>query len=495
MLRKPRLDSIGAHVYGGTFNSASVIGRYGNPYNDYINGFDVKLANKGLNLIPLRVVDSQSSGLTNGYGSAKTSQNGSTESSASQGRRGYSSQGQNGSGTQSSVSRSLAPPTLCSRRSNLQYGATADEEAFLDILKGAVGVGAPLLGGVLKTGLPIALGPLGGPIGALAGFALNAAGKLAESTDAESFDAFDAQEGTMERAILAEAAFTAVQTMDLHPDDQESIFSDMKDYVMKAAPTIKKVAPHVMGAMVEPALRVALNSLHNNNQKGISGAEAFEDQDGEPFRLNVTYSDKIDQIGDRTQEAFVRGLQNAMQLGQESFDEESEEGFFDVIKAGVRFAGKGVIAGARAGLPILAQLVGGGAESIESGNSAPTALSSTDLAMRALVGEAALQAIMKLPPQRLEEEGFFDSMVKAVKEIAPVVVKVAPTIISNLAPVMGGLIRAATGQEATFADTIPLALGPKTSSSKRSAATLRRKVGEKDFLSKAQEWHAEKGSY
>ena len=142
--------------------------------------------------------------------------------------------------------------------------------------------------------------------------------------------------------------------MDLHPDDQESIFSDMKDYVMKAAPTIKKVAPRVMGAMMEPALRIALNSLHNYNQTGTSGAEAFEYQSGEPFRLNVTYSSRIDQKGDRNQEAFVRGLQNSLKQSQEAFDsDESEEGFLDIVKAGVSYKEKGVIAGARVGLPIL----------------------------------------------------------------------------------------------------------------------------------------------
>jgi hypothetical protein len=51
--------------------------------------------------------------------------------------------------------------------------------------------------------------------------------------------------------------------MNLTPDEQESIFSDMKDTVMRALPAVKKVAPHIMGAMMEPALRIALDSLHN----------------------------------------------------------------------------------------------------------------------------------------------------------------------------------------------------------------------------------------
>ena len=291
----------------------------------------------------------------------------------------------------------------------------------------------------------------------------------------------------MERAILAEAALTAIQRMDLHPEDQESIFSDMKDYVMKAAPTIKKVAPRVMGAMMEPALRIALSSLHKYNEQGHSGAEAFEDP--EPLRLNVTYSNAIDQRGDRNAEAFLQGLQNSMKQGQEAFDGESEEGFFDIVTAGVRLAGNGLFPLARFGLPILAKMVGDSAESAEAESAAPAALSSNDLAKRALVGEAALQALMKLPPQKLEEEGFFDFISDAVKKIAPIVVKVAPAVISNLSPTIGGIIKAATGQEAAFATADAAALRQRPLSAKRSVSNLRRKAGGNDFLTKVQDWH------
>ncbi|KAL8725049.1 MAG: hypothetical protein Q9166_007603 [cf. Caloplaca sp. 2 TL-2023] len=116
--------------------------------------------------------------------------------------------------------------------------------------------------------------------GALAGVALSAAGKFTEATDAEYFDQPDAEEGAIERVILAEAAFAAIRTMNLPPGEEEIIFSDIKDYVMKTVPAIKKVAPRVMGAMMQPALRIALDSLHKHNQKGLSGAEAFGNQNG-----------------------------------------------------------------------------------------------------------------------------------------------------------------------------------------------------------------------
>ena len=79
----------------------------------------------------------------------------------------------------------------------------------------------------------------------------------------------------MERAIMAEAALSTIQSMQLDPELEESIFTDMKAIVMKALPVVRKAAPHVMGAMMEPALRIALDSLHKSNQNG--GAESFED--------------------------------------------------------------------------------------------------------------------------------------------------------------------------------------------------------------------------
>jgi hypothetical protein len=50
------MSSIGAHIYGadgGSYNSASVIGKLGNPYNDYIAAIGLKLENKGLNLVSI----------------------------------------------------------------------------------------------------------------------------------------------------------------------------------------------------------------------------------------------------------------------------------------------------------------------------------------------------------------------------------------------------------------------------------------------------------
>ncbi|MCJ1355620.1 MAG: hypothetical protein MMC33_005612 [Icmadophila ericetorum] len=289
--------------------------------------------------------------------------------------------------------------------------SVGDEESFFDFMKDALRVGDLVVGDALKAG---ALGPLSGPIGALAGFALNAAGRLAESADSESSGleapSTGAQQGSMERAVLAEATLTTVQTMDLHPTDEESIFSDMREYIVKAAPTINMVAPtsHCYG--LAPQIQ----------QNGLSGAEALEDAaTAKPFRYTTV---QADQRGDLKTEAFINGVHL------------SEEGFFDFICTAACMAALIVSSDIKVSLPILASLLSSGAESPEDNNApaGPANMSSDRLAEPAIADEAALQALMKLPPKRLEEAGFFDWILSAIKTVTPVVMKVAPIVISAI---------------------------------------------------------------
>ena len=133
-----------------------------------------------------------------------------------------------------------------------------------------------------------------------------------------------------------------------------------------------------------------------------------------------------------------------MEQGAESaIDGESEEAFLDIIKAGCRFAGKGLATVAQHGLPLLVSALQGAesfAEESTSATDAPQAFSAEVLAHRALVAEAALQAVMKIPPQQLEEEGFFDFITNAVKTIAPVAVKVCQRLTKCLLLELGVLL-------------------------------------------------------
>ena len=457
--------SIGAHVYGGESNSASVIGKYGNPYADYLAAFGLPLPNDALNLIPVTGNEAIAAPVPSGYGSAVP---GSLAMSVSvicdicksrkvDTRHDHRSQ------------HRLEVPTTPSApsRSQLQRRSTitklienghsgrgqvptaksqrteAEEEGFMDVLR------------TVSSALPTGLGIIGGPIGALAGFALNAASTAITQTGAESaIDGQPMHEGSMERAILAEATLSALQSTELPPGMEESIFSDMKDTVMKALPVIRKAAPHVMGAMMEPALKIALDSLHSYNQKAAGGAESFEDPSTESFRPNVLYTAAIDQPADRHVEGFLSHLDQSLKqnLQESAMEGDSEEGFFDLFKAGARLAGKGVLAAAKFGLPIIANAVKdyGGAEAFEdqhSSDSTAGMIAADPLAQRALVADAALKAVMKLPPHQLEEEGFFDGIVTAIKHIAPIAMKVAPVVAKAINPTLGKVVSSVLKQE------------------------------------------------
>ena len=487
MLRQHDLVSIGAHVYGGALNSASVIGKYGNPYGDYIAAFGLPLPNDALNLIPVTGNRSISAPVPAGYGSSIP------VSMVTTGPTRHASQAQKSQ-------RSAVPqtPTRSQRERGstmtklIQNGGVAqggnvtarsqltetEEEGFMDVLR------------TVASALPTGLGIVGGPIGALAGFALSAASNLtAESVDAESaMDGSTIHEGSMERAILAEATLSALQSAKLPPGLEESIFSDMKDVVMKALPVIRKAAPHVMGAMMEPALKIALDSLHNYNQRAAAGAESFEAATSEPFRPTVLYSSDIDNRADHQTEAFLGLLQTSLRqnLQESAMDVDSEEGFLDVIKAGARFAGQGVLAAVKHGLPILVDVMkqSGGAESFEDQpDSGPAArlLAADPLAQRALVADAALKAVMSVPPEQLQEEGFFDFIGDAIKTIAPIAMKVAPVVAGAINPTVGKIVKSVLNQESTYTDD-PTGLG----------STLSRRVGNQG-LSAKRSLHALRG--
>lgn len=261
----------------------------------------------------------------------------------------------------------------------------------------------------------------------------------------------------------------------------------MKDTVIKALPVIRKAAPHVMGAMMEPALKIALDSLHKYNQKAASGAESFEEFSPEPFRPNVHYTSAIDQPADHQAEAFLSHLQASLQqnLQESAMDGDSEEGFFDIIKAGARLAGKGVVFAAKHGLPLLSDVLkqAGGAESFEDQpSSGPSShlLAADPLAQRALVADAALKAVMKLPPQQLQEEGFFDFVGSAIKTIAPIAMKVAPMVAGAIHPTIGKLVSGVLRQESTLDEDStksgtarPGLTGSRGLSAQRSLYTLR----------------------
>ena len=456
-------------MYGGICNSASVIGKYGNPYEDYVAAFELPLPNDALNLIPVTGNENITAPVPSGYGSnspdnmAMTIRIVNDDEKSGKIDTHQVSQGQWWQHQPEASNDPQTPPrSEPERRSSMtkliQNGAVAqgrilslesqliesDEEGFLDVLR------------TVASALPTGLGIIGGPIGAFAGFALSAASAITAERADSAMDEPAIHEGSMERAILAEATLSALQSAELPHDLEESIFRDMKEFVMGALPTIRKAAPHVMGAMMEPALRFTLDSLHDYNQKAAAWAENFEATSPECFKSTVLYSAAIDQPADHQTEAFLGHLRVSLQqsLHESPIEGDSEEGFLDFINATARLTGKGVLAAAQYGLPILVDVIknSGSAEAFEdqpSSGPAAQLLAADPLAQRALVADAALKAVMMVPPQQLQEAGIFDFLTYGIRTIAPIAMKVAPAVVGAINPTLSKVVSSVLQQEST----------------------------------------------
>jgi len=499
VLRENDHVAIGVHVYGGDPNSASVVGMYGNPFLDYVAAFDLharKVQLPGAASTPgIQYVTVPTSktpdvlkgpvDLTHGGIGRFTREHGfdhsnySSDQTANYGHNGthnfngnhygngyhhsggHHDEGHHNRGHESYVSHSghygnKHSPTINVTQNHDLYshprkvissGRSLDEEGFFDFLKQGVKIGGPLLNGVLSAGLPMVLGPLGGPVGALASVAISAAGKLAEShTGAESFG--DPTEGVAERAILAEAAFTAMMKMDKQKLAEEGFFDDMRKVISRVGSVVKNVAPKVLDVVAEPTLRLALDAL----QKGPhGGAEGFYAPTGgalisggapapggarRPHTGGARKS--LHLAADSGSEAFMARLAAA--------SSEDSEGFFDFLGGIASKAIKSpvLMEVAKNGLPLLQHIL---TES-DIGDEAPPVMAPMEgLRERAVLGEAALQAAMKAPQHILEEEGFFDIMASVVRKVGPVVMKAAPQIIKAVGPVVSGIIKQGSGAE------------------------------------------------
>lgn len=507
VLRESDHVAIGVHVYGGDPNSASVIGIYGNPFLDYVAAFDLhakkvqlpgSASTPGIQYVtvPTSKTPDVSHGpvdLTNGGIGKFTREHGFERTNytssliANHGHNGthehdgnhyngthhngnhhngnYHNGGHHHNGThyyggthesQKSHSRHYGnknSPIISVTRSHDLYsrpgngvssGHSLDEEGFFDFLKQGVKIGGPLLQGALSTGLPMVLGPLGGPVSALASVAIAAAGKLAEShAGAESFG--DPTEGVAERAILAEAAFTAMMKMDKQKLAEEGFFDDMRKTIQRVGSVVKNVAPKVLDVVAEPTLRLALDAL----QKGphAAGAEGFyAPTDAASAHSNGTRRPAA--VGSR------RPLHLAADSGAEAFmarlaaaSSEDSEGFFDFLGGIASKAIKSpvLMEVAKHGLPLLQHALT--ESSIEDEAAPPVTAPMEGLRERAVLGEAALQAAMKAPQHILEEEGFFDIMASVVRKVGPVVMNAAPQIIKAVTPVVSGIIKQGGGAE------------------------------------------------
>ena len=294
---------------------------------------------------------------------------------------------------------------------------SAKQESVLQAFAKVGSIGAKILPSVLQLGIPF-LGPVGGPLAALAGTILGWAGSLCES----SFDPEDecsadpSQENYAERAVLAEAALQTALKLTL------SQLSDLEllDAITEEYPGLQtnfgRVSPKLLGILLEPSTRIALDSILVKER--VAAASSESDQRVE---ISVSGDDTEAEgpIDDQT-EAFLDKLvvPTLLCAGEESFIDDLGTLISKALKIAIP-----IIKTAASGLAALNNTTSTEAAIVESEKDQNLSL----LAKRALLGEAVLQAFMKIGAEKLEEtyisnsdgtqEAFFDFFKQVAQRI------------------------------------------------------------------------------
>lgn len=299
------------------------------------------------------------------------------------------------------------------------------DDEFFEILKKGIRLSDPVLSNILQVHLPMVLGSVGSPVGALAGAILSGAGKLAKqsSLPVNDFRQGLPYDGILERAILGEAAFSAVISMKRRRLEDIGVLSEMAKVVKQISPATKEIAPFIMHTLTAPALRIALNSLYNNAE-GSNAKPTFAISSGTSFAQHIGTLDS-------GAETFFRRL--SASCAKSGGGQESSR----ILQIGFREAGPILTTDGYEGLQVLATIL---PDTPSSGVGIPDHHPFIDgLPERAMLGEAALQALMKVPMQHLDESTF-ENMAQCVARIGQVVIQSAHGLIEDIGFAVKGIL-------------------------------------------------------
>ncbi|KAK3934471.1 hypothetical protein QBC46DRAFT_454165 [Diplogelasinospora grovesii] len=334
---------------------------------------------------------------------------------------------------------------------SLPHHESGEAESFFSVPK-LVGSLASRVG---KAALPIAsplLGPLGVPISAVAGAALNAVstacaesaydgGSSSSSSSSSTTTAgasgllAKASQGTAERAVVAEAALQAVLSMDGQTELSQKILGDMAQIYKTMARDVKLIAPKLTQGLLSGAYRMAVDK---HQPRGLASGRS-------PLKLPSGAESAAESADGGPESEFVAAMLASTRVV------EGEEAFFDflgpLIHDGLRVAKPLLREGAKVGFGLLNRALAGSAVA-ESSFDDPDIKAAELVTKRAIVAESALQAVMKLRQQELnavkipgegeggQEEAFFNFVKSAAQKIGAVVKETAPAVIKAVLPIV-----------------------------------------------------------
>ncbi|KAK7745143.1 hypothetical protein SLS62_009942 [Diatrype stigma] len=415
--------AIGVHVYGASPNNyASVIGPEGNVFEEYIEAISAyNTAGPVEGIVKTPLPSDPNITLVEVPSSTGSGPDPSPDPPSGPSKPG------DGSGTETGGAND-GPGTFGGQFTGVEK---LDESFWSDLTRGIQGA-IPFASQVLQAGLPIALGPLGIPAGALAGVALNAAGQLmAHATGTESILAETyTYQGVAECSILREASIAGLTYLGNEKCLEEGIFDTMADIMKNIAPTVKAVAPKLLDAVAEPLLRLAIHKLNEGTEAG-----------SDPPPIRDTREDEANTKGfgpplAENQKHFVAALSKAL--------EEADASRFSGYLTTESTAGTVVNKGLSNVAPFVGSAAHRGLQRAVSGTEdyMTDKFAFDGLAERSAVGECALRALVSMDAtqqSRVLTEGFFDAMVDVIARYGPAIIKTAPAVIGALQPIVTGL--------------------------------------------------------
>ena len=324
------------------------------------------------------------------------------------------------------------------------------QESVLKAFSSVKDIGAKIVPGILQLGFPF-LGPVGGPLAALAGTVLGWAGSLCESNFGPEgdFSTNVSEKNYAERAILAEAAVYTVAKLNTDQLGDLDLLDKINDYFRVLKPNFGNLSPKLLGTLLEPSTRIALDSMLIKD-KIAEKAKSQTESGTTNERVQISASDDEENEAsiDNDAEAFMTKLLT------DTYKCPGEESFIDVL-------GSVISQGLKLALPIM-QTAASGLAALNNTTSTEAAMEKSEvdkhvilLAKRAVLGEAVLQGLMKVDVDTLEgikipckddngeikEEAFFDLFKAMAQRIGRQVLDSAPKVIKAATPIVKELLK------------------------------------------------------
>ncbi|KAK4233545.1 hypothetical protein C8A03DRAFT_38736 [Achaetomium macrosporum] len=348
-------------------------------------------------------------------------------------------------------------PTAVSSHNGISYYNVplASGESYGDPFTGAwkasLAINGPVPSNILTDG-PVFRGPVGSASSILAGTMVGYMGRMSQSAidnEGRLPKQLPEDTGVCERALIAETALQFLLTGQRLPNDtMKKVLKKTKDLYNKTYPFLHRAAPHLTKDVKESAMRVALDHIRRSEDKTLPS----DTPSTEKKQLNPTdESARGDSDVDSKTADFRKRLLNP------TYELDGEEGFFDVlgdvINVGMNVLAPPIVKLAPVALNLLSNVLKQESD-MDEDDPYKTAQDQelTDLACRALLAEAALEAFIdEADHKTLEEKGFFDFVKTAMQKVGGAVLANAPRMIDAAVPIVKSLLQpdepGQTGQE------------------------------------------------